>query len=376
MNKWFATVLLLVSITFFSCGSVDKKVERFIAEGEYAGEYWPATEWRTCRPEEVGMNSQKLAKAFQYTADLRLKTEGVLVIRKGYIVGEAYMNGFSEGKRHKGYSIGKSVTCALTGIVIEQGLIRGIDEKICNYYEKWQEPGIDPAKKQMTIRHLLTMTGGLEWNEEDYYINRDRNDVFRIYSESRDFIQYVLEKPVRTEPGKTWYYSSGETILLSGLIEKVTGMPFAQFADRYLFMPLGMSSVTWESDPSGRTLAAWGIEATVRDYAKFGYLFLKKGRWDSLQVVPENWVSESTRPASDGIRHYGYLWWLAPAFKDYPGSKIPPDTIIAVGIYIQMIYVIPSQDLVVVRVGNDPATGDVLWNSVDFLELVLDAINQ
>ena len=163
----------------------------------------------------------------------------------------------------------------------------------------------------MTIKHLLTMTSGLRWNEEDYYRDRSQNDVYIMIGSSRDYIQYVLNRPIIHEPGEHWYYSSGDTQLLSGIIEKSTQMKAYDFAFENLFKPMGLSDIIWLADPSGHTITAWGIQGTVREFAKFGYLYLKKGRWENQQLVPEHWVEESLQPDGQKIAFYHLKFFSA-----------------------------------------------------------------
>ncbi|NOR15926.1 MAG: serine hydrolase, partial [Candidatus Aminicenantes bacterium] len=124
--------------------------------------------------------------------------------------------------------------------------------------------------------------------------------------------------------------------------------------------------------PAGHTIGGWGIEATVREYAKFGYLYSKNGLWEERQIIPEEWVWESLQPASDSIKGYGYQWWLLPAFSGWENSIVPRDTFIAIGLFEQQIFVIPSEELVIVRTAND--LGSSGWNELEFLTLVLESI--
>lgn len=263
MKKIFNTLLIsFLLFNLFCCqksARSENKAQEFLGEGEYSDEYWPTTEWRTCQPEQVGMNSGKLTRVYRYAANPNINTEGIVIIRKGYIVGEAYFEDFTIHSKHESYSVAKSFSSALIGIAIEKGLINGVNEKIYKFYPEWQKPGTPEAKKKMTIEHLLTMTSGIEWNEEDYYEDKSQNDVFKMIKSSDDYTQYVLNKPIIHEPGEHWYYSSGDSMLLSGIIEKSTKMSAYKFAQRCLFEPLGLSKIIWLSDPSGHTITAWGI---------------------------------------------------------------------------------------------------------------------
>ncbi len=341
----------------------------FIGRGVYLGEYPPTDQWRTCRPEEVGLSSDKLLRAYHYAADPDLNTEGLVIVKDGYIVGEAYFRDYGSTDRHYSYSVAKSFTSAVIGIAIDHGFIDGVSEQVYQYYPQWQQPDTDPRKQQITIRHLLTMTAGIEWNEDNYYSNSSNNDAFIMHRQP-DLIQYVLNKPMQHTPGENWYYSTGSSQLLSGVIESATGQTVYEYALPNLLEPLGLHYIGWDHDDAGHTHTGSGVRATVREYAKFGYLYLNRGRWDDEQIVSEAWVDESVQPVSNDVIHYGYQWWLKPALRGHEQSIVPSGTYIAWGIYTQQIFVIPEARIVIARVGNDPNG----WDEVRFLTLVLDAM--
>jgi len=320
------------------------------------------------------MSSEKLIKVYQYAANPKINTQGIAVIRKGYIVGEDYFDGFTMNSRHESFSVAKSFSSALIGIAIGKGLIKGVDEIIAKYYPQWQTPETPETKKRMTIEDVLTMRSGLQWNEDDYYKDRSQNDVYIMIDSAKDYIQYVLNKPIIHEPGTHWYYSSGDSMLLSGVLEKSTGLTAYEFGRKYLFEPLGLNDVIWLADPAGHTITAWGIQGTLREFAKFGYLYLKKGSWEDKQVVPRNWVEKSGQPVSEEVKKYGYQWWRLPALGDYENSKIPPDILIAWGIFTQQIFILPTEDLLIVRLGYDSDPANDEWREIEFLTLVQGAI--
>jgi len=165
-------------------------------------------------------------------------------------------------------------------------------------------------------------------------------------------------------------------MLLSGILERAVNRTAYEFAQEHLLRPIGAEGITWSSDPAGHTIGGWGISATVREYAKFGYLFLRNGEWDGQQIVPRQWIDHSTQPANDNITWYGYQWWLVQALAGFQNSIIPPDTFIAWGIYTQQIFVIPEKEIVIVRVGNDSNPANDEWREVEFLTLVLQSMNE
>ena len=344
----------------------------FIQTGDYNGVYWPHNGWQTCNPEQVGMDPEKLKNVYDYVANPIIRTEGLVIVKDGYIVAESYFGEFSTTQRHSSFSIAKSFISALIGIAINNMSISGIDKKVYEYFDQWQTINTDERKKNISIKHLLTMSSGLEWNETDYYNDTSSNDVFKMGA-TNDFISYVLEKSSQYDPGTHWRYSSGDSMLLSGIIQIATGQTAYNFARPNLLDPIGLSDIVWTSDPAGHTVGGWGISATVREYAKFGYLYLNNGNWNGTQIVPETWVNESLTKVSDNINYYAYQWWLGPALDSYINSGLPEKIYIAWGIYTQQIFIIPEHDLVVMRVADDPGSDE--WSEVTFLQKIISSIN-
>ncbi|MFC1853640.1 serine hydrolase domain-containing protein [candidate division CSSED10-310 bacterium] len=347
--------------------------QQFLGQGPYDGEYWPTDQWRSCSPEEVGFNSERLLLVYDYLANPAINTQGVVIIKDGYIVAEAYFGYFNQNRRHHSYSMAKSFLSALIGIALDKGYLSGVESLVYPYFPEWQQPDTEPEKQRMTIRNLLTMTSGLQWDESNYYDDTVPNDAY-LMGEEDDYIQYVLNKPSLSEPGDAWCYSSGDSMLLSGIIQEVSQSNAYQFGLQYLLEPIGLSSIIWHSDPAGHTIGGWGIEATVRQYAKFGYLYLNNGQWDNEQIVSAQWVAESIKPAAQRWKFYGYQWWLLPVFNGYKNTNIPPSTFLAWGIYTQQMFIIQEKNLLVVRVANDPGSSE--WDELEFLTMILDALIQ
>ncbi len=211
---------------------------------------------------------------------------------------------------------------------------------------------LDERKRQMTIAHLLTMTSGLDWRELAPY----NGDSMAQMMASPNWVEFVLEQPMAHAPGKVFSYNSGTSHVLSALLQRVTGVSTLAYAQEHLFDPLGISDITWRVDPQGVNIGGWGLSLTTRDMAKVGYLYLRQGLWDNVQLVPSKWVRASTTWQSTGTGPlegwgYGYQWWLIP--------DLPYEVFEARGLLGQHIMVIPELDLVIVftsRVenGNTP----------------------
>jgi CubicO group peptidase (beta-lactamase class C family) len=365
----------------FAQGTAQKQTrDGVLGQGEYSGKYWPTKEWRECWPEAVGMNSEKLRQAIEYAATPAFNTDGLVIIRKGHIVGEVYFGKFKIDSKHQSASMAKSFTSTLVGIAVDKGLIKDIDERICRYYREWDCNNQNDFRSRITIRHALTLTTGLEWQEDWSKWDPATNDALKMGQSGR-FMKYMAERKGLYEPGQRFYYSTGDPMLLSRVIQAVTGVTVFEFARQNLFKPLNIANIDWQEDRDGYTSTGWGLNTTVRDYAKFGYLFLNKGYWEDRRIVSGEWVEKSTQtdPSVKMWSAYGYLWHvnlpLRLSFSRSPVSTdaIPADGYMAEGVRGQNIFIIPSRDLVIVRVANQTRGA---MDLVAFLTMVLNAIEK
>lgn len=333
-------------------------------------EYFPTEGWREKSPEEVGLDGAALDAAFSYAQ--QFNTQALLVVREGYIAREAYYRGFGADQRHESYSMAKSVTSALVGIAIDQGALHGVDARICEFYDAWDCGDADDARSRITLAHVMTLTSGLDWTEDWSAGISSDNDAVAMSSSPRP-IDYVLDKPSAHEPGTHFQYSTGDPALLSGVLEAATGQTALAYAREHVFSSLGIGDVTWDADADGHTTTFAGLSATTREYAKYGFLFLERGRWNGEQVVPEAWVDVSTTPGESLVDWYGYLWHVnAPVKWDNPA--LPADAFAAIGVQGQHIFVVPSADLVVVRLAED-GFGASDFDAGVLLERVLAAVD-
>ena len=280
----------------------------------------------------------------------------VVVTRHGRIVWEHYWPGWDETSTDNSWSMAKSMTDALVGIAIAEGKIESVDQSAADFIPEWR--GTD--KEEITLRDLLSMTSGLLWNE-DYF---EKSDVTTMIT-SDDQTGYAVDRPKLHDPGDDWYYSSGDTQLFSAVIKAATGMEAGQYAQEKLFGPIGIKGAWWDADNAGNTMTYCCVHTTARDFARFGYLFLRNGRWGDKQLVPEEWVEESTKPSQWENLSYGYYWWL----QDYP--DVPKDMFMADGFQTKRIYVIPSLDIVAVRIGDND--GDD-WDDNAFLKPIVESV--
>ena len=256
--------------------------------------------------------------------------------------------------------MGKSFTNALIGIMSGDGLV-DIDAPVD--IPEWQGDG----RKAITLRNLMQMQSGLEWNE-DY---GNRSDVNLMLHVEEDMGLYALSKPLEYEPGTHWYYSSGSTnIVMRWLRGKfASDKEFLGYVRERLFAPLGIRNAVFETDMSGTPVGSSYLYVTAMDYARFGQMFLDDGRVGDRRILPEGWVEYSVSPASDSRGEYGAFFWLNLGGR-YPDA--PTDTFACVGHDGQQIFIIPSKELVVVVLGYSPKPDRV----IDFNGLLRDIIDE
>lgn len=339
--------IVLLSLLFGSC-TLSQPPSDALSRGP-----WPTKGWGVSRPEDQGMDPVLLEQMLESAA--RENIHGVVVVRHGYIVAEGYWGPSSRDIPHEVYSCTKSVTSALFGIALSKGLLSTIDQAAADFLPQWQSAA-DLQKRIITLRHLLTLTSGIEWGEWERWNafgpTLDNMSTRMYYSP--DWVQFVLDQPMAGQPGQKFNYNSGAVHLLSAILNKAVGGDVQSFAARNLFAPMGIERPSWVTDPSGVPFGGSGLRLTARDMAKLGYLYLNGGVWDGKQLVPEDWVKQSTAKQASGypeIGGYGYLWWL----KDLSADARTYSSFFAMGFAGQYIYVVPDLDLVAVFTGWNPA---------------------
>jgi len=213
---------------------------------------------------------------------------------------------------HSMQSVSKTVSSIIVGIAITRGDFKaGLDTPLLKYFDVARVKNVDERKRRITLRHVLTMTTGLDWNEEVAY-DDPKNDS-SLMEAAEDWVQYVIDRPMAQEPGKVFNYSSGVSELLAHIFEKETGQDIEQYGAKYLFGPLGIEYF-WKRTPLGVVDTEGGLFLKNVDLAKIGYLYLRGGMWEGKQIVSRDWVQQSLAPftdAEDGYK-YGFKWWLLP----------------------------------------------------------------
>ncbi len=303
-----------------------------------------ALSWSTATVSEVGGSPAKVVRGLD-RAGTNHRLRSLLVVKNGLLVVEEYFGVGGRDDLHDVRSVTKSVVSALTGIALARGDIRSLDDPIAGYLGPLV-PGLDPEKGAITIRHLLTMTSGLEWDE---------SGGFGSYSDwirSRDHLGFLLDKPFAAAPGSRFNYNSAAVHLLGVVLEQATVMQLPTLARFALFDPMGISLNRWEPLGSGYYNGGAGLDLRPRDLARFGQLFLQGGSSAGRQIVPAGWVGLSSAEefgwrislgSLDGIS-YGYLWWVVP------GAAEP--LYFAWGYGGQYVVVVPDLNLVVVATSD------------------------
>ena len=231
-------------------------------------DYWPTNGWRESKPEAQGMSSSKLGDMMRYIEDNYVFIDGLVVIRNGYLVFEAYPNSdYKLGDKHLLYSVTKSFTSCLVGIAIEENLIRGTGDKMLNYFPNTTIGNLNDQKKRITLGNLLTMRSGLSWDESSAPYDSPLNGIYQI--NRGEGLTYCLSLPIESEPGSHWLYNTGASHILSGVITSATGMNTLEYAKTRLFEPLGINDVEWGRDPGGIVKGGFDLQLTPRDMAKF-----------------------------------------------------------------------------------------------------------
>jgi CubicO group peptidase (beta-lactamase class C family) len=273
-------------------------------------------------------------------------TRAVLVVYDGKLVAEQYANGFDEHTLMLGWSISKSLTGALIGVLVQQGKL---DVNAPAPVPEWQHT----KKQKIRLKDLLQQTSGLDF-EENY---TKPSEVTNMLFKRGDMAGFTASLPLKYEPGTVFNYSSGNSNILSRIIKHTVGnKDYVAFPYKALFHKLHMYSTLLEPDASGTFIGSSYSYATARDLARFGLLYYSNGLWNGEQVLPSNWVQQSIQPsAADKLKHYGYQFWLNGYDKKDPSKRmypdVPNDMFFADGYGGQDIYIIPSKKLVVVRLG-------------------------
>ena len=336
----FAILLLIHSISYST--DYQSRVQNTFAIAER--DYWPTEEWRNASAADHGFDEMYLEAMMQDINNNGHNIHSVLIIHDGYLVWEKYPSGgYGPTTLHMLQSVTKSFSSTLIGIALQQGLLDNTSQRMVDLFSDWTIGNMDTRKESITLEHLLTMTDGMDWHETDLPYDHPNNTLGQMWV-SDDAVQHVLDRPMARDPGESWFYNSGTSILLGGILEEVTGQDVKDFAREHLFDPIGIGPIIWYKTTGNHYHTDGGLYMTPRDMARLGFLMLNNGTWDGNEIVSSEWVYEATRihAMTPWTQGYGYQWWTFPDYGVYA----------ATGHYEQKIYVIPEHDTVVVFTAN------------------------
>jgi CubicO group peptidase (beta-lactamase class C family) len=277
------------------------------------------------------------------------RSAALIVLQDGKVRLERYGLGFGRGGRWTSFSVAKSVTSTLVGAAIRDGFIHGMDDKVSQYIPQMKGSAYD----DVSIRELLTMTSGVQWNE-DY--DDPKSDVARFNNHQPEpgvdaLVSYMRRLPRAGPPGTRWHYSTGETNLVGILVSQATKQPLATYLSKKIWVPAGMEQqATWILSRSGQEISGCCLQAATRDFARFGQFILEGARIDGRSVVPDGWLDDATTTRvgiGERDRGYGYFWWT---YAD--GSYA------ARGIFGQGIFIDPKRKLVIASSADWPKATD------------------
>lgn len=345
---------------------------------------WPTEKW----PEALVSSTAKAAEikaledyAFTIVGKpeerLGYRTNALVIIKNGAVVYEKYARGWDGSKKQLSWSVAKSISSTLLGVAIHQGLA-GLDDSVCKLLPEY---AADPVVCAILLKHIITFGSGLQWQEEYEDKGYQVSSVIAMLfgTGHKDQVKHVLTHRKLHEPGTQFVYSTGDAHVVGTLAKRaLTAKHGADAFWTQLFEPLGIKNLTFEEDLAGNPLGGSFVYATPRDYAKLGYLMLNDGCWNDQRLLPVGWVQQATTPSAtfranrgdcSGTKlpdtefqlpcegtPSGYMWWLNRPPADgveKPWKDAPDDTYAALGHWGQRIIIIPSEDLVIVRNGDD-----------------------
>jgi len=314
--------------------------------------------WATGSLEQAGIDRGRIEAMTQSIhAHPEYNLHALLIEHDGRLVYEEYFSGkderwgtplgdvtFTRETKHDLRSVTKSVVSALLGIANRAGTIPSLDAPLLDFFPELKELQV-PERRAITIRHALMMASGLQWHEDVPYTDPTNDEI--VMTRSADPMGYVLSRPVAASPGTVWRYNGGTTQVLGTIVQRATKQRLDEYARAVLFSPLGIEDVEWLGNLAGVPSAASGLRLRPRDLAKFGSLYLHEGKWNGRQVIPADWVKESTQRRltlpGQKVTGYGYQWWHAC----YPTPAGIVQVPTAVGNGMQRIFVLQDQRTVV-----------------------------
>ncbi|WP_407534682.1 serine hydrolase domain-containing protein [Elizabethkingia miricola] len=280
----------------------------------------------------------------------------VIIAKKADVLYERYFNGYTRDSLHDSRSSFKSITSLLIGIAIDKGFIKSVNQKVYEFFPGNKILKTDVLKSKITIKDLLEMRSGIDC--EEFYETKICEDDMSL---SRDWVEFSLNRPMKTNPGELWSYTSVNPMICSGILTNATGMSVVEFAKKYLFDPLGIQNYKWTIDPAGNAMTAGSFYILPKDMLKIGLLVKNNGKWKNRQIVSEKWIHQSTEcdivipefsfmkssRSKIGIpqpTYYGFYWYK----ELLKTNDVAENLLFASGNGGQYIFIVKDLDLTVV----------------------------
>ena len=365
--KWTLIVLgvLVLLIYIFNIDYIFKGVRTIYFTGHNTAfisdyEYFDNKEIRSANPQPWALHKQY--NTIQESDELKelndeRKTKSFLVIKNDSILFEKYYDGHKQTDISNSFSVAKSIVTSMMGKAIMEGKIKSLNQPVSDFFEQYN----DGIASELTVGDLASMSSGMKWSEKYY-------SVINITSESyftHDLRSVILRQEIENKPGQAFRYSSGDTQLLAMVIEKATGTSLSDYLSQKFWSPMGAETLAlWQIDSkeSGMEKAYCCIAATARDFARFGKLYIDKGKWGDTEILDSSFVELSLKPVFDDSPFYGYGWWL----YEYEGKKVFTMN----GHQGQFIISFPDENIIIVRQGDFNNEGRVSEGSGDLYQYI------
>jgi CubicO group peptidase (beta-lactamase class C family) len=383
--------ILLICIYCFLISCDENRVTEPSGGYQYTVPQQTDDGWETASLQSVGMNPNHLINLMNRLDEIgEHRLHSLLVIKDGKLVLEEYFpgdkfnlaqytgeSGFDIDDTHNLCSATKSFTSALIGIAIDKGYIQSVIQKVFDFFPEHSDLlTTAPEKQNITLEHLLTMRSGLEWDDETYPYSDPRNDMNRLFSSS-DPIRYILSKELIETPGTYYAYRNCNTNVLGEIVRKASDLRLDIFANDYLFSKLGITDYEWQRLPNNVIFCSGDLRLRPRDMAKFGQLFLNGGRWESEQVISQDWVDISTQKFTSlnnlwgDVDGYGYQWWQ---WENIYGVNY--NAYMASGWGGQWIIVCPDMNTVVITTAGNYYTNELMPVQTILVNYILPSLSQ
>ena len=365
--KWTLIVLgvLVLLIYIFKIDYIFKGIRTIYLTGNNTAfisdyEYFDNKEIKSANPQPWALHKQyntiDESDVLKVLNDER-KTKSFLVIKNDSILFEKYYDGHKQTDISNSFSVAKSIVTSMMGKAIMEGKIKSLDQPVSDFFEEYK----NGLASELTIGDLASMSSGMKWNEKYY-------SVINITSESYftdDLRSVILRQPIENKPGQGFRYSSGDTQLLAMVIEKATGTSLSNYLSQKFWDPMGAENLAlWQIDSkeSGMEKAYCCIAATARDFARFGKLYIDKGKWGDTEILDSSFVELSLNPVFDDSPFYGYGWGL----YEYEGKKVFTMN----GHRGQFVISFPDENIIIVRQGDFNNKGRVSEGSGDLYQYI------